>query len=73
VDGLWVDSIDNGCLISGEAESARLLDIAQRSEQECEVVDPYLIDVSEKNGVRTPTSYREEIRATGPTVQTGGI
>ena len=72
-DGSWADSIANGCLISDAADSEHLLDIALRSEQDCEVVDPYLIDVDEKNGVRTPTSYREQIRATGPTVQTGGI
>lgn len=72
-DGAWTDSLNKGYLIFDEPESARLLEIALRSEQDCEVVDPYLIDVSEKNGVRTPTSYREQIRAMGPTVQTGGI
>lgn len=69
----WTDSINQGCLILDEPESVRLLDIALRSEKDCEVVDPYLIDVSEDNGVRTPTLYREQIRAIGPTVQTGGV
>ena len=72
-DAAWSDSINAGCLIFDEPESARLLDIALESERNCEVIDPYLIDVCEENGVRTPTSYREKIRATGPTVQTGGV
>jgi hypothetical protein len=72
-DAAWSDSINAGCLIFDEPESARLLDIALESERNCEVIDPYLIDVCEENGVRTPTSYREQIRATGPTVQTGGV
>jgi len=71
--GAWTDSINEGCLILDESESVRLLDIALRSEKDCAVIDPYLIDVSEDNGVRTPTLYREQIRAIGPTVQTGGI
>ena len=72
-DGSWADSIADGCLISDQAESERLLEIAMGGEQRCEVIDPYLIDVEEENGRRTPTLYREQIRATGPTVQTGGV
>jgi hypothetical protein len=72
-DESWTNAIADGCLIADEAESGRLLEIALRDERQCKVVDPYLIDVDEENGVRTPSSYREQIRATGPTVQTGGI
>jgi hypothetical protein len=72
-DGSWEESIARGCLVDDAAESERLLGVALRSEEACEVVDPYLIDVREDNGARTPTSYREQIRATGPTVQTGGL
>jgi len=71
-DGTWVESIADGQLIVGESESERLLEVAKRGEQDCLVVDSCLIDVVERNGIRTPTVYREEIRATGPTVQTNG-
>jgi hypothetical protein len=67
-DGGWVESIDDGCLIeNGQAEA--LLEIGQRGERDCQVIDPNMIDVEERDGARTPTSYREEIRARGPSVQ----
>jgi sulfite reductase (NADPH) hemoprotein beta-component len=72
-DGGWVEAIADGVLIDDEASgpdaSARLFDVAMDGERNCLVVDPNLIDVTERAGVRTPTSYREEIRARGPSVQ----
>lgn len=69
-EGAWVESIDDGLLIDDAAESGRMLDIGMRGERNCEIIDPCLIEVTEQDGVRTPTAYREEIRATGPTVRT---
>ncbi len=32
------------------------------------VVDPYLIDLELEDGIAVPTSYRERVRALGPTI-----
>ncbi len=69
-DGSWMDSIADGVLIVDESAAQSLFEIGKRGERDCQVVDPCLIDVTERNGVRIPTVYREEIRANGPTVRT---
>jgi hypothetical protein len=67
-DGEWVESIEDGALIeAGQAE--QMLEIGRQGQRDCRVIDPELIDVEERAGRRTPTSYREEIRARGPSVQ----
>ena len=71
-DESWVESIAEGQLILDEPEGDRLLEVGRQGEHDCLVIDPCLIDVAVQNGVRTPTAYREEIRASGPTVQTNG-
>ncbi len=71
-DGGWAESIADGHLTPDGPESERLLEIGQRGERDCEVVDPCLIEVTEFNGTRTPTAYRELIRATGPTIRPDG-
>lgn len=45
---------------AGEAE-------AQAKAQGTVVVDPYLIDLVESGGLWAPVSYRERVRALGPT------
>jgi hypothetical protein len=40
---------------------------AQAKSQQTVVVDPYLIDVVESEGQWAPLSYRERLRALGPT------
>ncbi len=71
--GSWAESIADGVLIPDEApdgdESERLLEVGKDGERDCLVIDACLIEVEERNGVRTPTSYREEIRARGPSIQ----
>ncbi len=70
-DGNWVESITAGQLIDDETAAARLLEVSLTEERENIIIDPCLIDVSEINGRRIPDSYREEIRATGPTIDVG--
>jgi hypothetical protein len=48
---------------NGAAESAE----AHAKTQITELVDPYLIEVSEVEGGVAPVSYRERLRALGPT------
>ena len=40
---------------------------ASAKTQQTVVVDPYLIDLVESEGLWAPTSYRERLRALGPT------
>jgi len=70
-DGTWSESIAAGQLISDDADSVRLLEQAMTEERDNKIIDPCLIDVAEVDGRRIPDSYREEIRATGPTVDVG--
>ena len=70
-DSAWAESIAAGQLIAGDTESARLLEQALAEERDNVIIDPCLIDVTEIDGRRVPDSYREEIRATGPSIETG--
>ena len=51
-----------------EEEAAGLLAAAKQAEADNIVIDPYLIPVELVDGRRTPTEYREYIRAHGPSV-----
>lgn len=62
--GRWVDHFADAELFDGEpAEAAQ----AAAQSQTTVVVDAYLIDLTESEGVLVPVSYRERIRALGPT------
>lgn len=67
--GAWVDSIEDGVLIEDEADGERLLTAAKADEADSLVIDPYPIDVAVDDSGRRPTSYREEIRAFGPSIR----
>ena len=66
-NGTWVESIATGSIAVDDAESERLLDLGLQSEASCQVVEPYLIEITETDGVRVPIIFREAIRAAGPT------
>ncbi len=67
-DGAWVESIDRGELIEDGLEAQRLLERSRVDERHNLVIDPNLIPVTVRGGVRTPDQIREAIRATGPTI-----
>lgn len=69
-EGAWVDSINEGALLQTEAETERWLAVAEKAVEDCEVVDPYLIEVNVDHGKRRPQGARETIRAFGPSVRT---
>jgi len=69
-DGTWVDSIAAGTLATDIDTAQRLLAGARQDEDLSAVIDPYLIDVRTAAGARQPVSFREGIRATGPTIRT---
>jgi hypothetical protein len=63
----WSESIDQGIVTDGAA-AADLLTEAERAATNCIVVEPYLIEVTMKDGRPRPVLLREAIRAFGPTV-----
>lgn len=64
-DGRWVERFAEAQLFddSDAAETAE----GHGKAQPTEVVEPYLIDLTDTDGVWTPVSYRERLRALGPT------
>jgi hypothetical protein len=68
----WTPDIERGAVARSDEEAAALLAEAKQAEKANQVIDPYLIPVTVRNGSRQPTEYREFIRATGPTVPIPG-
>lgn len=63
--GAWVDRFADAELFE-DADKAEAAEASAKSQQTV-VVDPYLIDIVESEGLWAPTSYRERLRALGPT------
>jgi hypothetical protein len=66
----WTTSIDEGTVLADVADAEHSLAVAKRHEDDCLVVDPAVIDVTQSEGRRRPTAIREAIRAFGPTIRT---
>jgi hypothetical protein len=64
-DGRWVERFAEATLFADE-EAALAAEGAAKA-QVTIVVDPYLIDLIESEGLWAPLSYRERVRALGPT------
>lgn len=62
--GRWVERFAEAELFDGEPAEAA--ETAAKSQSRT-VVDAYLIDLMDSEGVQVPVSYRERIRALGPT------
>ena len=69
-DAGWADAIADGLLLETEDEAALRLTAAELAIENCEIVDPYAIEVVVENGERRPAEVREAIRAFGPSVRT---
>ena len=69
-DGGWVEDIAAGAVVGDPDAAQQLLAAAQLAEARNAVVEPYLIAIRIEAGLRVPVSYREAIRAAGPTVRT---
>ncbi|MGI9308426.1 MAG: DUF2849 domain-containing protein [Gammaproteobacteria bacterium] len=67
-DQQWSEQIADACVVTSTEEAERVLAVALQAETANAVIDPYLIDVEDKNGELRPTVYREYIRACGPVV-----
>jgi hypothetical protein len=64
--GRWVERFAEAELFDAQDEGDAAL--ARAKSQATVVVDPYLIDVELESGLPVPTSYRERVRALGPTI-----
>lgn len=69
--GDWVQQIEAAAVADNELAAAALTATGERSVQEQHVVAPYLIEVENTvQGVR-PKRYREQLRASGPSIAYG--
>ena len=64
--GGWTPVLAKARVLDDRDAAASQLDAARR--EEAMVCDPYLIEVDASQGAPVPVSFRERIRATGPTV-----
>jgi hypothetical protein len=64
--GQWVESFGDADLFDDDDPSGEAAE-AHGKNQPTVVVEPYLIDLVESEGLWAPVSYRERIRALGPT------
>ena len=62
--GLWVERFVDAELFPDDAVADEAL---ARAAQPTVVVEPYVIEVVEENNAYAPLSYRERVRALGPT------
>jgi hypothetical protein len=63
--GQWVDRFADAELFTDEALATSAEDAAKA--QATIVVEPYLVDLIESEGLWAPLSFRERLRALGPT------
>jgi Protein of unknown function (DUF2849). len=63
--GAWVERFAEAELFD-DAQKAEAAEASAKSQQTV-VVDPYLVDLIESDGLWAPLSYRERLRALGPT------
>ena len=64
-NGAWVEQFAKAELFyDSEAGEAA---VAAAKAQPTVIVEPYLFDVKEQDGIHVPVSYRERLRALGPT------
>ncbi len=69
----WSERIEDARIAGDDAAADGLLAEAEGPGQEIRVIGPYLIEVAREDAAPRPVSYREAIRAQGPTVRTDSI
>jgi hypothetical protein len=66
----WVERIEGARVADGKQAAEALLSESEAHVRACRVVAPYLIDVvAALDGKLKPSSYREAMRALGPSVR----
>lgn len=69
-DGHWSEWLRDGCLADNKQAAAALLETAEKAVAAQIVVEPYAIDVIAEDETVRASRYREQIRASGPTIRT---
>ncbi|MBK8175347.1 MAG: DUF2849 domain-containing protein [Rhodospirillales bacterium] len=70
--GTWSERLVDAVASESKDVAAGLLAVAEGDAARCRVVAPYLIDVvRSEGGALLPTTYRERIRAAGPSTHPG--
>ena len=67
-DGGWTTDLQGARVAASADDAHRLTQAAEEAVRAAQVVAPYLIAVSNDGGRWTPSSYRERIRAEGPSL-----
>jgi len=68
-DGSWAQRFDDAAVYHVKAEADAALARADEDVKARVVVNAYLFEVAEEDGIAVPASVREKIRAKGPTVR----
>ena len=69
----WVGAFDQARILATEAEAADAMARATADRRELEVVEVHVVDVAERSAGRlAPVTYRERVRAFGPTIGIDG-
>ena len=68
-DGGWTNRIEDSWVSDTEADNDAVMQLAATAVANRQVIDPYLIEVKVTDAAVVPVSYREVIRATGPSVR----
>lgn len=72
-DGGWVEVLSRAERAASPAAAESLLARARAAEAANLVVDPYLVAVETGPAGDRPRDWREQIRASGPTVRNAGL
>ena len=69
-DGQWSERLDDACRADDKQKADALMETAEQAVAAQFVVAPYTIDVTAEGGTVRALRYREQIRASGPTIRT---
>lgn len=68
-DSGWTERMEDARVATSPAEAEALVETGEYENNARQIVDPYLIDLSDANERARPHRLRERIRAVGPTVR----
>jgi len=71
-DGVWTTAFAQARVLGDKAEVAKALGDAERAMQADGVLDIFASEVVVSDGVATPATLRDRIRARGPTISYDG-
>lgn len=67
----WAPLLEAAAVLETDEAAAAAMGRATADRRELDVVDVHVVDVAAKEGRMVPVTYRERVRAFGPTIATG--